>query len=89
MPPRPSHIPHAMERSTLQGMSLTVGTPSDKLRAGKQTVAKMVAKGWIERRPDTRGRPVYCITTSGLVPMIAGPEGGPSSDMQRYEGYAG
>jgi hypothetical protein len=24
-----------------------------------------------------------------LVPMIAGPEGGPSSDMQRYEGYAG
>jgi hypothetical protein len=21
-----------------------------------------------------------------LVPMIAGPEGGPSSDMQRYEG---
>ncbi len=23
---------------------------------------------------------------NGLVPMIAGPEGGPSSDMQRYEG---
>jgi hypothetical protein len=66
MPPRPSHIPHAMERSTLQSMSSTVGTPSDKLRAGKQTVAKMEAKGWIERRPDARGRPVYCITTSGL-----------------------
>jgi len=25
----------------------------------------------------------------GPDPMIAGPEGGPSSDMQRYEGYAG
>jgi len=24
--------------------------------------------------------------TRRLVPMIAGPEGGPSSDMQRYEG---
>lgn len=23
---------------------------------------------------------------AALVPMIAGPEGGPSSDMQRYEG---
>ena len=27
-----------------------------------------------------------CDTQQTLVPMIAGPEGGPSSDMQRYEG---
>jgi hypothetical protein len=47
-------------------MSPIVGTPSEKLRAGKQTVAKMVAKGWIERRPDGRGKPVYCITAAGL-----------------------
>jgi hypothetical protein len=26
------------------------------------------------------------MTGAELVPMIAGPEGGPSSDMQRYEG---
>jgi hypothetical protein len=26
------------------------------------------------------------LRSSNLVPMIAGPEGGPSSDMQRYEG---
>jgi putative ABC transport system substrate-binding protein len=28
---------------------------------------------------------VYSADPIGLVPMIAGPEGGPSSDMQRYE----
>jgi hypothetical protein len=53
MPARPSHIPHASERSTLQRMSPNVGTPSEKLYpAGKQTIAKMVAKGWIERQSD-------------------------------------
>ena len=72
MPARPSHIPHAMERSTLQRMSPTVGTPSENLHpAGKQTVAKMVAKGWIERQSDARGRPVYCITEAGLAALRA------------------
>jgi hypothetical protein len=72
MPARPSHIPHAMERSTLQRMSPTVGMPSEKLHpAGKQIVAKMVAKGWIERRSDARGRNVYCITATGLEALRA------------------
>jgi hypothetical protein len=72
MPARPSHIPHTIERSTLQKMSLTVGTPSAQLHpAGKQTVAKMVAKGWIERRSNAQGRPVYCITVAGLEALKA------------------
>jgi hypothetical protein len=57
MPPRPCHIPHASERSTLQRMNPTVGTPTHKMHpAGRQTIAKMVAKGWIERASDARGR---------------------------------
>jgi hypothetical protein len=72
MPARPSHIPHAMERSTLQRMSPTVGMPSEKLHpAGKQIIAKMVAKGWIERQSDARGRHVYCITVTGLEALKA------------------
>jgi hypothetical protein len=31
-------------------------------------------------------KPATRRSLSELVPMIAGPEGGPSSDMQRYEG---
>jgi hypothetical protein len=55
MPPRPSHIPHASERSTLQRMNRAVETPTHKmLPAGRQTIAKMVAKGWIERASDAR-----------------------------------
>jgi hypothetical protein len=66
MPARPSHIPDAAERSTLQRMSLAVRTPSEKMHtAGKQTIAKMAAKGWIERESDVRGRPLYRITASG------------------------
>jgi hypothetical protein len=45
MPARPSHIPHAVERTTLQKMSATAGVPLEKLHpAGKQTVAGMLAK---------------------------------------------
>ena len=66
MPARPSHIPHAIERTTLQRMSPTEGLPIEKLYpSGRQTVASMAAKGWIERRSDDRGRPVYCITAAG------------------------
>jgi hypothetical protein len=53
-------------------MSPTVGTPSEKLHpAGKQTVANMVSKGWIERQSDARGRPVYFITATGLKALKA------------------
>jgi len=59
MPARTSHIPHAVERSTLQKMNLTEGLPIEKLHpAGRQTIAGMLAKGWIERRSDDRGRPI-------------------------------
>jgi hypothetical protein len=70
MPARPSHIPHAVERTTLQKMSATAGVPLEQLHpAGKQTVAGMLAKGWIERRSDDRGRPGYCITPTGQAAM--------------------
>jgi len=66
MPAGPSHIPHYVERTTPQRMSTTEGLPFEKLRpSGKQTAAGMVAKGWIERRSDGQGRPVYCITAAG------------------------
>jgi hypothetical protein len=60
MPARPSHIPHSSERSALQRMSATKGLPIEKLHpSGKQTVASMMAKGWIERHSDEKGRPVF------------------------------
>jgi hypothetical protein len=72
MPARPSHIPHSRERSTLQRMSPTTGLPIEKLRpAGKHTVASMSAKGWIERRSDDHGRPIYCITEAGQEALKA------------------
>ena len=44
MPARPSHIPHARERSTLQKMSAIEGLPIEKMHpAGKHTVAGMMA----------------------------------------------
>jgi hypothetical protein len=61
MPARPSHIPHTVERTTA-----TRGLPFEKLYpSGKQTVASMIAKGWIEGRSDDQGRAVYCITAAG------------------------
>jgi DNA-binding PadR family transcriptional regulator len=48
-------------------MSLTEGLPIEKLHpSGRQTVASMLAKGWIVRRSDDNGRAVYCITAAGL-----------------------
>lgn len=63
MPARPSHIPHATERTALQRMSPTRGLPPEQLHpAGKQVIASMQAKGWIEKQPDGR---TYCITPAG------------------------
>jgi predicted transcriptional regulator len=54
-------------------MSLTRGLPAEHLHpAGKQIIAGMLAKGWIEKQPDGR---TYCITPAGdealraLIPM--------------------
>jgi hypothetical protein len=72
MPARPSHIPHVVERTTLQRMSATKGLPLEKLYpSGKQTVASMIAKGWIERRSDDQGRAVYRITAAGQEALKA------------------
>jgi predicted transcriptional regulator len=69
MPPRPKHIPHNIERTTLQKMSHTRGLTFQRLQpAGKQTVAGMVAKGWIEKQPDGR---TYCITPAGDAALRA------------------
>ena len=63
MPARPSQIPHSTERTALQKMSFTRGLPPEQLHpAGKQIVAGMLAKGWIEKQPDGR---TYCITPAG------------------------
>jgi predicted transcriptional regulator len=63
MPARPNHIPHATERTALQKMSLTRGLrPENMYPAGKQVIARMLAKGWIEKQPDGR---TYCITPAG------------------------
>jgi hypothetical protein len=72
MPASPSHIPHSNERTALQRMSPTKGLSSDELHpAGKQTIATMLAKGWIERRSNDSGRPVYFITAAGQAALKA------------------
>jgi hypothetical protein len=72
MPARPSHIPHNLERTTLQKMSATEGLPSAQLHpAGKQTIAGMIAKGWIERCSDGRGGIGYSITSEGKAALKA------------------
>jgi hypothetical protein len=69
MPARPDHIPHAIERTALQKMSPTQGLLPDKMHpAGRQTIAGMVAKGWIEKQPDGR---TYCITPAGDAALKA------------------
>ena len=45
-------------------MSLTRGLPPERLHpAGKQVLAGMPAKGWIEKQADGR---TYCITKAGM-----------------------
>ena len=69
MPARPSHIPHATERTTLQKMSLTRGLRPGQLHpAGAQSIAGMLRKGWIEKQPDGR---TYCITPAGDAALRA------------------
>jgi DNA-binding PadR family transcriptional regulator len=39
--------------------------------AGKQTIATMLAKGWIERRSTDHGRAAYFITAAGQAALKA------------------
>ena len=71
MPPRPSHLPHNLERTALQKMSSTHGLPLAKLHpAGKKTIAGMVAKGWIEKQVDDAGA-TFRITPAGKAALEA------------------
>jgi len=65
MPPRPGHIPHAMERSALQ--KLLSGQALSLLQlhpAGKDTVARMLGKGWLASEAYAHGKR-YKITAAG------------------------
>ena len=56
MPPRPSHIPHAIERSALQKLSDGQLLSLVQLHpAGKETVAGMLSKGWIASEVGAHG----------------------------------
>jgi hypothetical protein len=71
MPARPPHIPHAIERSALQKLMGSQGLSKDRLHpAGKHTLAKMLAKGWIERRSELGGVR-YLITPDGEAALKA------------------
>jgi hypothetical protein len=72
MPSRPSHLPHNLERSALQKMSADQGLPSSKLHpAGKNTIAGMVAKGWITKQIVAGGGAKYLITPAGEAALKA------------------
>ena len=69
---------------------ISAGVPSVGANA-TSTVALFpggLASTWVYRDGLTGvcGVPLLPVTIVTLVPMIAGREGGPSSDMQRYEG---
>jgi len=69
MPARPRHIPHATERTTLQKMSPTRGLRPEQMHpAGKQIIAGMLKKGWIEKQSDGRA---YCITAARAAALKA------------------
>jgi hypothetical protein len=72
MPLRPSHLPHNLERSTLQKMSAEQGLPSSKLHpAGKKTIAGMLTKGWIKEQMVGDEGASYIITPGGEAALKA------------------
>jgi hypothetical protein len=72
MPSRPSHLPHNLERSTLQMMSAGQGLPSAKMHpAGKRTIAGMLGKGWIKKQMVADGSARYFITSAGEAALKA------------------
>lgn len=63
MPPSPPHIPQSNERAVLQKLGLSKALRLEQLYpAGRQLIASMVAKGWIEKQADGR---TYCRTPAG------------------------
>jgi hypothetical protein len=67
LPPRPAHIPHNIERTSLQRIARGGWFPATSLLpAQRRTISKMLAKGWIERRSDGA---LYQITAAGLAAL--------------------
>jgi hypothetical protein len=72
MPLRAGHIPHHRERIALQKMSATQGLPLEKLYpVGKNTVERMIAKGWVLRELDAKAGARFCITPAGQAALKA------------------
>jgi hypothetical protein len=72
MPVRVSHIPHNLERTTLQKMNATEGLLLRQLYpAGQGTLDRMIAKGWIEKQMDASGSASYRITPPGEAALKA------------------
>jgi hypothetical protein len=72
MPPGPSHIPNSGERTALQKLRAMPGLPLAKLHpVGKQTVAGLLAKGWVLKYVDVRQGPLYRITVAGEAALTA------------------
>ena len=64
MAQRPPHIPHNVERTALQNMKGSKWLPEAALYpAQTNTIATMLAKGWIEMHPGPH--PKYRITAAG------------------------
>jgi hypothetical protein len=91
MPARPSHLPHNLERSALQTLRAKSGLSLEKLHpAGRQTVAGMLAKGWIAREVDVRSGARYCITPAGEAALKAQiPPGSARDKRSALEGCRG
>ncbi len=67
---RPPHLPHNIERTALQSMRGFAWLPAVALHpAQKFTIAKMLAKGWIELQPGPQ--PLYRITAAGEAALKA------------------
>jgi hypothetical protein len=72
MPARASHIPHNLERTTLQKMNATEGLLVRQLHpAGQGTLNRMLAKGWIEKQMDAKAGARYRITPAGEAALKA------------------
>jgi hypothetical protein len=69
MPARSSHLPNHYERSALTKLASGRELPAAKLfPASRQTIAKLLEKGWIERAEQTQ---VYRITEAGKAALRA------------------
>ena len=72
MPPRPSHLPHNIERNALLRLRATPNLSATQLHpAGRKTIATMMAKGWIESAAEASSIPRYRITLIGEAALVA------------------